>query len=112
MKLEGSNSKFPFTGQRADPVQNPKAYQDRDHVQDLKAVPEADPVLGPGLGHVPDHGHDLVQEIQDQTLRYPENPYPLVKTKLRLSCKYFRYSFAFNFLYLHGKNELYFQFCY
>lgn len=103
-------------GQRVDLVRNPKAYQGLDPVRDLKADLAADQVLAPDLARpdlvpapVPDL--DPVPEILDQTRQFLENPFPLVKTKLRLGCKYLTLDFNFNFLYLQGKSKILFQFC-
>lgn len=89
-----NNIIFP-TGQRADPVQNPKAFQDLDHVQDLKAdlVADQDPAP-PGLDHDPVPDQDPGLGTLDPKHQSLESPCLQVKTKLRLSCKYLSFSYA------------------
>lgn len=102
-------------GQRADPVQNRRAYRGRDPVQGQRVDPEAG--LAPELDPAhPDPDPDLDRdqgqdpEIPDQTRQYQENLSPPVKMKLRLSCKYFTSFRVLSLVFFTCKVNLFFSY--
>ncbi|KAH9640676.1 hypothetical protein HF086_010554 [Spodoptera exigua] len=101
-------------GQRADLDRNPRAFRGLDPVQGLRVVLEADPapvldLAPPDLDPDLDLDQDQGPEIPDQTHQYRGSLSLPVKTKLRLSCKYFASFRIFSLVFLTYKVTLFFE---